>query len=65
MSSDKIKMMEKVQLSSLCVWDQTQSRREAPRGCFESRELKDGKRASLTTFWIHLSYIQVIMDWMF
>ena len=37
MSSDKMKMMEMVQLSSLCVWDQTQPRREALRGCFESR----------------------------
>ena len=39
MSSVKMKMMEMVQLFSLCVWDQTQPRREAPGGCFESRSL--------------------------
>ena len=39
MSSDKMKMMEMVQLFSLCVWDQTLPRREAPKGCFESRYL--------------------------
>ena len=37
MSSVKMKMMEIVQLFSSCVWDQTQPRREAPKGCFESR----------------------------
>ena len=38
MSSDK--MMEMVWLFSLSVCEQSQPRREAPRGCFESRKVK-------------------------